>query len=126
VVHGDTHLGNLYIDPDGTPAFFDPFPSRSPWFYEVSYHIVAALDVGDRRDWEKPLLAHYLRALEGQGVKNAPDPTAAWQDHVHALSWGLFVFITNENLFQTSQINESYMLRFADAALDHDLWNLVL
>jgi hypothetical protein len=30
VLHGDGHLGNLYIDTDGAPGLFDPLASRGP------------------------------------------------------------------------------------------------
>ena len=123
--HGDTHLGNLYVDADGAPGFFDPFPSHSPWFYEVTYHLICALDVGDRRAWEGALLAHYLEALKRQGVDDAPHFSEAWDLYIRNIAWGMFVFIVNELNFQTAEINGSYMLRFADAALTHDTYGLL-
>src|SRR5262249_55416890 len=44
VLHGDIHLGNLYIYPDGTPGFLDTLASRGPGMLEVSYHISASID----------------------------------------------------------------------------------
>ena len=43
--HGDTHIGNQYIDVDGEPGFFDSLPHLAPAMYEVSYHVTGALDV---------------------------------------------------------------------------------
>src|ERR1035437_10008163 len=58
VIHGDTHLGNLYIDTDGEPGFFDSLPHLAPAMYEISYHITGALDVADRRAHERALVEH--------------------------------------------------------------------
>ncbi|CAH2917717.1 MAG: hypothetical protein CPSOU_3113 [uncultured Paraburkholderia sp.] len=49
LIHGDTHLGNLYVDADGEPGFFDAQVSRAPWSLEVAYHIGCALDIENRR-----------------------------------------------------------------------------
>ena len=49
LIHGDTHLGNLYILEDGTPGFFDAQVAQTAWHHEVSYHIVCAADVADRQ-----------------------------------------------------------------------------
>jgi aminoglycoside phosphotransferase (APT) family kinase protein len=122
VCHGDTHLGNLYVEADGRPGFYDAYPSRSPWCHDVAYHIVAALDIGDRRDWEAALLAHYLIALKGNGVSNAPDFPEAWEAYKRGIAWGLFVFLVNESQFQSDLINGAYLVRFCDAALNHDTY----
>jgi hypothetical protein len=125
VCHGDTHLGNLYIESDGTPGFYDAFPSRSPWFYEVTYHIICALDIGERRLWEKPLLAHYLMALRRHGIDSAPTLNDAWEHYIRSIAWGLFVFAVNEPIFQSHAINGAYVVRFADAALCHETYRLL-
>jgi hypothetical protein len=125
LVHGDTHLGNLYWDSAGSPGFYDPYPSHSPWFYEVTYHIVCALDIGERRVWEKPLLAHYLGALRSHGVRQVPTLSEGWEHFIRSIAWGLFVFTVNEPKFQSDAINAAYLVRFADAALCHDTYRLL-
>lgn len=120
LIHGDTHLGNLYISEDGTPGFFDAQVARTAWHHELSYHVTCAADLADRARWEKPLLEHYLAALAGHGV-DAPDFESAWLDYRRSLVWGLFIFLTNEIRFQTESVNTAYAARFGQAALDHDL-----
>ena len=40
--HGDTHLGNLYVDTDGTPGFFDCISYKAPPMFEIAYHLCCA------------------------------------------------------------------------------------
>lgn len=124
LVHGDTHLGNLYILEDGSPGFFDAQVARTAWHHEVSYHIVCAADLEDRGVWERELLNIYLAALAGNGGPRL-DPEAAWLDYRQSIVWGLFIFLTNEVRFQTEAVNTAYAARFGQAALDHALWTLL-
>lgn len=117
--HGDTHLGNLYVNADGTPGFLDAQPRRAPWVKDFAYHIVSALDVEDRRVWERPLLARYLRRLSQQGVSDVPSFEEALADFRAELDYGLFIFMINESHFQREEVNTAYASRFAAAILDH-------
>ena len=121
--HGDTHLGNLYVEPDGEPGFFDAQVSRGPWQLEVTYHVIAALDIADRRRWERDLLRDYLSALSAHGVA-APSFESAWEAHRREIVYGLFIFLINETRFQTEAINTAYTARFGAAALDHQTYEL--
>jgi len=118
VLHGDTHLGNLYIDPDGTPGFFDPQPHRGPGMYEVSYHLCGALDTADRRRWEGALIRHYLDELARNGVE-PPGFDHALQQYAAFLALGYCIFLANDTQFQTEAINTAYTTRFSAAMLDN-------
>jgi len=124
MIHGDTHLGNLFIYEDGSPGFFDAQVARTAWHHEVSYHIACALDSADRARWEGALLERYLSALRGHGI-DAPDFEAAWLDYRRSMAWGLFIFLTNPTKYQTESVNTAYAARFSIAALDHDLKRLL-
>jgi hypothetical protein len=119
LIHGDTHPGNLYVERDGTPGFLDPTVSRSAWWLEISYHLVASIDIAHRRDWEGPLLAYYLTALERAGGPRI-DFDEAWLRYRQGLVYGLFIFLINETTFQTEATNTAYTARFGIAAIDHD------
>jgi Ecdysteroid kinase-like family len=119
LLHGDSHLGNLYVEPDGTPGFFDAQVARGPWQLEVTYHLVGALDIRDRRRYERELLAHYLESLRRHGI-DAPAFEPAWEAHRREIAYGLFIFFVNETRFQTEAVNTAYTARFGAAALDHD------
>ncbi len=85
VVHGDTHIGNLFDD-GGRTGFLDwgvinvTTPLR-----DASYFITMAMQVEDRRAHERALLRHYLEAREALGG----EPIGwddAWEAHrLHAL-----------------------------------------
>ncbi|WP_167854920.1 phosphotransferase [Mangrovimicrobium sediminis] len=119
VIHGDTHLGNLYEDPDGSPGFFDPQPHQSPGMYEVAYHVGGALDPADRKRWESALVQHYLDALAGHGV-TPPAFDVAMQQYAAYLALGFCIFLVNDDIFQTEAINTVYTARFSAAMLENN------
>lgn len=119
LANGDTHLGNLYEEADGTPGFFDMQLSRGPWQLDVAYHIVCALDIPDRRRWEQSLLTHYLARLAAHGVRSVPDFDTAMAAYRREIVYGLFIFLINETRFQTEAVNTAYAARFSDAAIQH-------
>jgi hypothetical protein len=124
VLHGDTHLGNLYVDPDGTPGFFDTLASRGPGMMEVTYHVSAALDAADRRDAERPLVQHYLDELAHHGVE-APPIEEAMRQYGVLLLYGYFIWMTTESHYQTESVNTANAARVGAAMLDHDTIGLI-
>lgn len=122
--HGDAHLGNLYVNPDGAPGFLDAQPRAAPWVKDFAYQMVAALDIADRRRWERPLLARYLRRLAEAGVA-APSFEEAWTDYRCELVYGLFIFMINESHFQHEETNTAFAARFGAAVQDHDSFALL-
>ncbi|MFL6606408.1 MAG: phosphotransferase [Steroidobacteraceae bacterium] len=124
LIHGDTHLGNLYIESDGTPGFFDAQVARAPWHLEVSYHLTCALDIPDREAWEQALLVHYLEALQANGIE-APSYESAWLSYRRSLAYGYFIFLINETRFQTEAVNTACAARFGAAMLDHGTLDLL-
>ncbi len=119
VVHGDTHLGNLYIERDGTPGFFDHQPMRAPAALEVAYHLTGALDLADRPRWEGALLATYLSELRASGV-DAPSLDEFCRQVGAFLLLGHIIFLINESHYQPEAINTAYAARFNAAMLAHD------
>ena len=117
--HGDTHLGNLYLNGDGRPGFLDAQPRRASFTKDLTYHLIAALDVDDRRRWERPLLARYLRKLAEHGVRSVPSFEETWDEYRSEIAYGLFIFMINESHFQEEEINTAYAARFGAAAVDH-------
>lgn len=124
IIHGDTHLGNLYVEADGTPGFLDAQVSKASPLMEVAYHVTGALDLADRRAWEQDLLRHYLAQLVTHGI-TPPAWDEAWLRYRQFIAYGLFIFLINEVRFQTEAINTAYAARFGAAMLDHDVMQLV-
>lgn len=117
--HGDMHLGNLYLDADGSPGFLDPQPRLAPWSIDVSYFMIAGLDLVDRRRSEAALLQHYLEALSALGVA-APTFDEAWAAYRRDVVWGLLIWMLNGSEFQTEADNTAAATRFAMAMIDLD------
>lgn len=117
--HGDTHLGNQYVDVDGEPGFFDCIACAAPGMMEVSYHMGCALDTATRRKYEGALIQSYLDELRDNGVE-PPSFDEAMHQYAVFLAYGYAIFIINEAVFQTEANNTAYTARFSQAMLDHD------
>lgn len=124
VLHGDIHLGNLYIDVDGTPGFLDTLASRGPGMLEVSYHISAAVDVADRAQWEGALVRHYLDRLAANDV-TPPSFDEAMRQYAVFLIYGHFIWMTTESKYQAETVNTANGARVSQAMLDNDTAGLV-
>ncbi|MBU6268479.1 MAG: hypothetical protein KGN34_13120 [Sphingomonadales bacterium] len=119
LLHGDTHLGNLYIDIDGEPGFFDTIPHRGNPMLEVTYHLTCALDPADRRAHDRDLVAAYRDECIASGVA-APSLDEMMRLFACFLPAGTCVFLLNASEFQPEAINTAYTARFSAAMLDHD------
>jgi hypothetical protein len=84
VIHGDTHIGNLFDD-RGRTGFLDwGILSVGAVLRDASYFLCMALSIDDRRRHERELLRHYLDAL-GAGGGTPIGFDAAWHAHrVHS------------------------------------------
>ena len=117
--HGDMHLGNLYLSKGDVPGFLDWHPRRTPWALDVTYFMVAGLDVVDRRQWEASLLTRYLQCLRDKGVK-APNFEEAWMSYRQHVVWGFLIWSFNGSAFQTEPNNTAATSRFGAAMIDLD------
>ena len=124
LIHGDTHLGNLYVDTDGEPGFFDSLPHLATPMYEVSYHIAGALDPADRRAHERALVSGYRDELRRCGI-DPPPLDALMHQYGCFLANGYAIFLVNASEFQPEAINTAYTARFSAAMLDHDTIGLI-
>ena len=124
VIHGDIHLGNLYVYPDGTPGFFDSLASTAPGMLEVAYHISGSLDAGDRKRWEGSLIQIYLEELERNGV-DVPSFDEALRQYTILLLYGHFIFFTNEVERQSEARNCAVVSRVSAAMVDLDYLNVI-
>lgn len=124
VLHGDIHLGNLYIDVDGEPGFFDSLASTGPGMLEVSYHISASIDTSVRAQWEGSLVQCYLDELAANGV-NAPTFEDAMDQYNVLLLYGYFIWMTTESDRQFEPINTANVARVSNAMLHHGFLNRI-
>lgn len=92
-LHGDLHPTNTYITREGNVGICDwQCGLRGSWAHDYAYAMATALDVEDRRAWERELLALYVERLEaGGGPRLSPD--AAWLAYRRALFYPYFAWV---------------------------------
>ncbi len=121
VVHGDPHLGNLYMTADGTPGFLDwQLTKRARWIYDICAFLAAAVDIENRRNWEIELLRNYLADLAEYGVKRPPTFDEAMVSYRQGMMKNVFHWISS--VLWPSQleiVNRINIQRHCAAALDH-------
>ncbi|KAL7620282.1 hypothetical protein AAE478_009275 [Parahypoxylon ruwenzoriense] len=68
LLHGDTHLGNLYFTAEGHTRFLDWSAYHfGSCFHDLVYLVSTVLTIEDRRAHEMEVLDHYLEALHRLG-----------------------------------------------------------
>jgi hypothetical protein len=119
-VHGDTHIGNVYLD-DGRVGFLDWGLSRvSTHLRDVSYFMTMSVDIAERRAHERDLLQGYLDALRAAGGVDITFDDA-W--HAHRLQASYTVVATFLAYMPTYAASDGVglgnsLLARADAALE--------
>lgn len=122
LLHGDAHVGNTYLVPDGDLGFLDwACVRRGNWAFDVGYFIVSSLDVADRRVHEADLVEEYRQALDVP-ADDKPTTEQAWLRYRTTPPYGLAVWVATGSSvnYQKPQICSNLVNRFASAFLDLD------
>jgi hypothetical protein len=122
--HGDPHIGNTYVGAGGQPGFYDwQTFCLNTVLDDVTYFIGSALDIGERRQHERALLAHYLYALAGYGGPKL-NVDEAWLDYrryqVHGFFWAVL-----PKQWQPPRKSIPLAERFMAGITDHDTLTLL-
>lgn len=125
VVHGDEHLGNLYVTADGSPGVIDWVARPERWPIGIAYFLLCCLDIADRRRWEKRLLTHYLERLSAHGATAVPSLEETWYLYRCASLFPVITWLNNSGIWQPEAINTANAVRAGTAALDHDVYDLL-
>ncbi|KHK89105.1 phosphotransferase [Novosphingobium malaysiense] len=121
LLHADHHLGNLYLDGQGRAGVLDwQSPAKGAWSHDLTYFLVSALDIEDRRNWDRALVGHYINRLRDCGVVRPPSLDEAMEAFRIQIVDGLFYWAVNPVEWQEELNNCAVAPRFAIAALDHD------
>jgi sulfur transfer complex TusBCD TusB component (DsrH family) len=94
LLHGDPHIGNTYVLPDGDVGFLDWEVARSGhWSHDLGYFVVGALTEEDRRRSEADLVEEYRRSLD---VPDDERPSAgeAWLRYRASAAHGLAIWLS--------------------------------
>ena len=118
LMHGDCHVGNVYLDAQGRPSFTDwQMIQRGQWYLDVGYHIGSTLDPDVRRANEDDLLRHYLDVLAAGGV-DAPSLDAGRDAIRRGYLEGFFLWAIT--LKVDPPITTKLLDRLGAAVADHD------
>jgi hypothetical protein len=116
--HGDAHIGNTYVEGHQLRFLDWQTACLAPWSDDVAYFLVGSLTIADRRDHERDLLAHYLKALAANGAP-ALDFEDAWTEyrtrHLHGLLW---LLVPEE--MQPAEYSAVMAERYGAAAFEQD------
>ena len=125
LLHGDTHVGNSYVLPDGTSGLLDfQLLVKGNWCIDVTYYLITALDIETRRQHEAELLDYYLTELDRQGVDRVPDFEEAWHDHRLASIWGLVIgWLITPPVNYGEEITAANIERTTAAVIDLDAFS---
>lgn len=120
LLHYDAHVGNTYIDTDGSGGLLDwACARRGLWAHDVNYFLVSALSIRDRRRWEADLLRRYLAEIERRGV--TPQTfDEAWAEYIRQPLFGLMMWLFTTQEMQPEEVCRASISRFAAAILDYD------
>jgi hypothetical protein len=122
LLHGDAHIGNTYVLPDGDVGFLDwQVVRRGNWSQDVGYFLMGALDEDTRRAEEEPLLGDYLDTIAGT-VGRRPDPKDARLRYRASAAYGLAIWLSTlgSDGFQSREVSMTLALRYATAFVELD------
>jgi aminoglycoside/choline kinase family phosphotransferase len=85
VIHGDPHVGNLFVDADGRTGFLDwAVICRAPGLRDVAYTMCSSVPSDVREAIEREVVERYCDRLEAAGV--SLDVADAWDQYrLHAM-----------------------------------------
>ena len=93
LLHGDPHIGNTYLLPDGELGFLDWQVVRSGcWAHDVGYFLQSALTTADRQREEADLVEEYRSVLDVP-IGELPTAEDAWLRYRASAAHGLAVWL---------------------------------
>jgi len=124
IVHGDSHVGNSFLRPDGERLWLDWQLVRQghPW-RDVTYLMLGGLTIEERRRSERELLRHYRDGLLRGGAQNVIDLEAVWGQYRLWPVYGMQSWIANVDAWGQSGL--PMVERFFTAAEDLETMDLL-
>lgn len=124
IVHGDSHLGNSYLRPNGERVWLDWQLVRRgrPW-RDVTYFMLGSLTIEERRSAERDLIHHYCQALKSTGAEGVLSDEDAWQQYRRWPLYGMQSWLANMD--EWGQTGLPMVERFYQAAEDLDSLKLL-
>jgi hypothetical protein len=121
LLHGDAHVGNTYVLPDGGVGFLDwQVARRGNFSLDLGYFLQGALTTEDRRAAERTLLEEYRDAL-GLPAEEMPSPNEVWLRYRASVAHGLTLWLCTASageLWQRPDIALALAQRYSAAYED--------
>jgi hypothetical protein len=126
LIHGDDHIGNLFVD-GGRTGFFDwAVASRFPGMRDVAYFLGNSLPTEVRREEEDALLARYRRALSSHGIDLEPALQREQYRLFAVYSWiSATTTAAMGSRWQPAEVARVAMERTTQAVIDLDVLGLL-
>lgn len=125
-LHHDVHIGNWYRTREGRMGLTDfQCNVKGQWASDVAYALSSALQIEDRRSWERELLDLYLAHLAADGVP-VPNREAAWltyrQQQFHGYIFWLYTLGAGalQPAMQPDRYSLTNIQRMSQAIVDLD------
>jgi hypothetical protein len=122
LLHGDAHIGNTYVLPDGEVGFLDwQVVRRGEWSQDVGYFLISALETAERRRGEADILEEYRRCLRVPEDQR-PTTTQIWNRYRATPAYGLPIWLSTlgAGSYQSREICLRLCERFAAAFTELD------
>jgi aminoglycoside phosphotransferase (APT) family kinase protein len=121
LLHGDAHIGNTYLLPDGDVGFLDwQVVRRGNFSVDLGYFLQGALTTEDRRIAERELLGEYRSAL-GLPADELPSADEVWLRYRASVAHGLTLWLCTASageLWQRPDIALALAQRYSAAYED--------
>ncbi|MCG5433952.1 ecdysteroid 22-kinase family protein [Mycobacterium sp. MYCO198283] len=121
LLHGDPHIGNIYLLPSGEVGFLDwQVVRRGNWSLDLGYFLQGALTIEDRRAAERELLSEYRDAL-GLPADELPSEDDLWLRYRASVAHGLTLWLCTASageLWQRPDIAIALAQRYSAAYAD--------
>ena len=121
LLHGDAHIGNTYILPDGQVGFLDwQVARRGSFALDLGYFLQGALTVEDRRSHERELLGEYHSALAVPAA-DKPSFDEIWTRYRASTVHGLAIWLATASAgdaWQRPDIAVALASRYSTAFVD--------
>lgn len=117
-LHGDVHASNVYYRDGGPGGLLDwQLALRGCWALDVTYLMITALEVDDRRAHQGELLGGYLDRLRGAGV-TPPSFDEAWLRYRQNALYGVLMWLITPDGVHTDAAQRCFLQRCLAAAQD--------
>jgi hypothetical protein len=126
LIHGDDHIGNLFVDGERTGFYDWAVASRFPGMRDVSYFLCNSLPPDVRRTEEDALLARYRSALASHGFTLEPGLQREQYRFFSVYSWiSATTTAAMGSQWQPAEVGRRAMERTTQALIDLDVLSLL-